>query len=396
MRRQLLLVFYSLLALAAIPASAAWTYESFKMGIDEKIAKTASTRSLNSLSLDFPYQGKNFGRIVFRNHPESGFEMIVRIDKGQITCGVYSCGLKIKFDNEPSFETWFVPAESSDGTVVFAREVNQFEERILKAKRMKVEIRLFHSSPQVLEFDVTGLDPKKINRLPLSARAPEKPEAAAATTDEPRVSLPPVINSQYLEKITGRIKANRRLTNLARLQSLAEGAQENPEVEYRVELERDGSVKSIGLVRASGVSAFDDAVKRSIEQSAPFPPDPATGKVPESLIIMLNLLDKDTPSIKENVKVNAIPDPSNRAAEYPKVSQRLGEQGVATIRYVVKTDGSVDDVEVLHSSGFIRLDRAAADAVKTWRFKPATIDGKPTESAYQNTITFTNESSSVR
>jgi protein TonB len=45
-------------------------------------------------------------------------------------------------------------------------------------------------------------------------------------------------------------------------------------------------------------------------------------------------------------------------------------------------------VEVKSSSGFTRLDRAAADAVKTWRFNPATIDGKAVDKSYEVPITF--------
>ncbi len=60
----------------------------------------------------------------------------------------------------------------------------------------------------------------------------------------------------------------------------------NPAVEYVIELMPDGSVRDARMVRSSGISAFDQAVRRAIERSAPFPPDPATGKVPPSLNVL--------------------------------------------------------------------------------------------------------------
>jgi colicin import membrane protein len=48
------------------------------------------------------------------------------------------------------------------------------------------------------------------------------------------------------------------------------------------------------MTKSSGIAAFDLAVKRAIEKSAPFPPDPATGKVPVNINITHRLKDSDT------------------------------------------------------------------------------------------------------
>ena len=70
------------------------------------------------------------------------------------------------------------------------------------------------------------------------------------------------------------------------------------------------------------------------------------------------------------------------------MSLRLGEQGTVVLTVMVKSDGSASDVEVKSSSGVARLDRAAAEAVKTWRFNPATVDGKAIDKSYEVPITF--------
>ena len=93
-------------------------------------------------------------------------------------------------------------------------------------------------------------------------------------------------------------------------------------------------------------------------------------------------------SARTEVSISASYAAANRKPEYPKMSLRLGEQGTVVLTVMVKSDGSAGDVEVKSSSGFARLDRAAADAVKTWRFNPATVDGKAVDRSYEVPITF--------
>ncbi|MFZ3322849.1 MAG: TonB family protein [Usitatibacter sp.] len=62
---------------------------------------------------------------------------------------------------------------------------------------------------------------------------------------------------------------------------------------------------------------------------------------------------------------------NNPAPAYPPVSRRLKEQGRVLLRVLVSAAGSAENVEVRASSGSERLDRAAVDAVRQWRFAPA-------------------------
>ena len=91
---------------------------------------------------------------------------------------------------------------------------------------------------------------------------------------------------------------------------------------------------------------------------------------------------------RTEVSISASYAAANRKPEYPKMSLRLGEQGTVVLTVMVKSDGSASEVEVKSSSGFARLDRAAADAVKTWHFNPATVDGKAVDKSYEVPITF--------
>jgi len=62
---------------------------------------------------------------------------------------------------------------------------------------------------------------------------------------------------------------------------------------------------------------------------------------------------------------------------YPPVSRRLSEQGVVAVKYVISETGEVTNATVEKSSGYSRLDEAATQCVKDWRFKPATQGGRP-------------------
>jgi periplasmic protein TonB len=55
---------------------------------------------------------------------------------------------------------------------------------------------------------------------------------------------------------------------------------------------------------------------------------------------------------------------------YPAHVRRLGLQGVTLLRVHVLADGRVGDISVETSAGHPDLDRAAAEAVRQWRFEP--------------------------
>ncbi len=76
--------------------------------------------------------------------------------------------------------------------------------------------------------------------------------------------------------------------------------------------------------------------------------------------------------------------------DYPDLSVRLGEEGLAKIKYLVQADGTVGECAVIMSSGSSRLDDAACTMVKRrWRFRPATQKGKPVAVYLMADVSFT-------
>jgi protein TonB len=62
---------------------------------------------------------------------------------------------------------------------------------------------------------------------------------------------------------------------------------------------------------------------------------------------------------------------SNPAPPYPSVSRAMGEQGKVFLRVLVTPRGEAQDVVVHGGSGHQRLDDAALEAVRHWKFVPA-------------------------
>ena len=61
----------------------------------------------------------------------------------------------------------------------------------------------------------------------------------------------------------------------------------------------------------------------------------------------------------------------NPAPAYPAHSRRLHEQGRVVLRVLVSAAGSAEEVEISASSGHGRLDEAARETVRHWKFHPA-------------------------
>jgi len=79
---------------------------------------------------------------------------------------------------------------------------------------------------------------------------------------------------------------------------------------------------------------------------------------------------------------------SNRPPAYPALALRRREEGRVILRVTVSATGSVLAVSVLHSSGHGSLDAAAADAVRQWRFVPASRGGVPVEGVAEAPVDF--------
>lgn len=68
---------------------------------------------------------------------------------------------------------------------------------------------------------------------------------------------------------------------------------------------------------------------------------------------------------------------NNSQPTYPAMSVELGETGTVRLTVLVTAQGLPANVSLAKSSGYPRLDRAALEAVKTWKFIPAKRGNEP-------------------
>ena len=77
-----------------------------------------------------------------------------------------------------------------------------------------------------------------------------------------------------------------------------------------------------------------------------------------------------------------------RAPEYPAGAASVSECGRVRLEILIGSDGRVESVRVLRSSGFARLDEAAESGVRNWRFRPTRRAGSPVAWRLEHTIVF--------
>lgn len=79
---------------------------------------------------------------------------------------------------------------------------------------------------------------------------------------------------------------------------------------------------------------------------------------------------------------------NNPKPPYPALSKRMGEQGKVVVRTLIGTDGQAQEVQLAQSSGFERLDQAALNAARQWRYVPGKRDGVPQAMWFNIPFTF--------
>lgn len=72
---------------------------------------------------------------------------------------------------------------------------------------------------------------------------------------------------------------------------------------------------------------------------------------------------------------------------YTKVAFRARVEGTSILQLVIDEEGNVIHARILRGLP-LGLDKAAIEAVEQWRFKPATLEGRPVKVAYNVQVTF--------
>ena len=78
----------------------------------------------------------------------------------------------------------------------------------------------------------------------------------------------------------------------------------------------------------------------------------------------------------------------NPPPKYPRQARKRSLTGKVTLRVEVKTNGSCGYIEIVKTSGYSMLDKAATKAVKEWQFVPAAKWGNAVSSFTEIVVNF--------
>ncbi len=116
-----------------------------------------------------------------------------------------------------------------------------------------------------------------------------------------------------------------------------------------------------------------------IEPPRPAPPPPSQAPAPRPAIPAPRVVGGNAPPVPV----------SQPAPAYPRSALRSGIGGTVNVSVDVGPDGVPTSVSIASGSGSRDLDRAALDAVRRWRFRPATVGGQPSVGRVTVPIRFT-------
>ena len=72
---------------------------------------------------------------------------------------------------------------------------------------------------------------------------------------------------------------------------------------------------------------------------------------------------------------------------YTEIARKARLEGAVILQAVISREGTVRSVEILKPLG-LGLEDSAADAVRSWRFRPARLNGEPIDVVYNLTVRF--------
>lgn len=139
---------------ATAPKLVNWSYTSDTDQMTSKLTKYATLKSINTLSLERPYAGANYGQLIVRKKSGKSEDVMISFDQGQSMCRSYTadCTVSVRFDNaQPVLFSGQTPTDGSS-TTVFLYPASKFIAASKKAKTTKVSLEIYQAGNQIFEF----------------------------------------------------------------------------------------------------------------------------------------------------------------------------------------------------------------------------------------------------
>jgi hypothetical protein len=141
----------------AVPAKVEnWEYDTKEDSMRGTTIKFASTRSTNTVDMDFPY--KNSKMDITLREKNKKEEVLISV-KGQFSCHSFSesCYINVKFDDNAIEKFEFNQAANSISDTIFIVNTDKFIKQVKSSKHIIIEANLFNSGAQQYQFNVEDL-----------------------------------------------------------------------------------------------------------------------------------------------------------------------------------------------------------------------------------------------
>jgi len=145
-------------------------------------------------------------------------------------------------------------------------------------------------------------------------------------------------------------------------------------VQLKLVVNPTGKVVESKVVRSSGDERLDSAARSALE-ACKFEPAMRDGSLTTGSVQLEYEWSLAGPSGVRTLPV-ILADSCDKP-NYPEPSRRRNESGNVMLKFFIDETGMVVYREIERSSGYERLDAAAAAGLSLCRFRPATFDGKP-------------------
>ena len=118
-------------------------------------------------------------------------------------------------------------------------------------------------------------------------------------------------------------------------------------------------------------------------------PDPGPSGTSETKVDPVPLPTPTPVPVPDPVRTEARIDPrAELQPPYPPGEERAQNEGSVTVRILIGADGRVKEVEKVRATSEAFYRATEQHALRRWRFRPATVDGKPVESRTSMTVRF--------
>lgn len=235
-----------------------------------------------------------------------------------------------------------------------------------------------HSSP-------SSTTPVQVNPQPAKAATPQ-PATSPAVAIAPAAQPAPV-SAPATPPVTKATTSSNSSTHSARSGETSDNT-DTPDAEFSEKkiapakaAPKPITVKSGSSAGTARMSSTSDAAPPEIKGitaggAAPMPSLMATSKTPAPVLQSVNV----SQGVSQGLLVRRV------SPVYPQSALNMRVEGSVQLLATVSKVGSISAVKVV--SGDPQLARAAADAVKQWKYKPYTLNGSPVEIQTPITVNF--------